>query len=148
VHVLQKMLGATFGKPATTFGELRVQAVAFIDTLLAQGPSLPPAAAGLIAKVVLAQLRASKLDLPAIDDCDGVRDRVQRKIAPLVDSATGRGKKLKRDAAADIFKAALGALGLGALSRKVSAAAAGSGRGASPARAPGRRRARRRPRDL
>jgi hypothetical protein len=146
VQVLRQMLDVTGSPAASTFGEFRERAVSFIDLLIDQGPKLPASAAGVIAKAVLVQLRNGRFDVPEIEDSDVVRDRIAKKIAPLIESATSHGKKLKRDGAADIFGAAMRAIGIdesGALTSVV----AGSGSARSRARAPDRPRARRRPRD-
>jgi hypothetical protein len=112
VEVLEQMLDATLSPAASSFEQLRERLVTFIDLLLSQGSKLPASAAGVIANAVLTQLRACRFDLPEIDDSEAARKRVAKKIAPLIESATGRGKKRKRDGAAAIFDAALRALGL------------------------------------
>jgi hypothetical protein len=145
VEVLQQMLDSTPNPPAHSFDQLRDRSVFFIDLLLAQGSMLPPSAAGVIAKAVLEQLRAGRLDAPTIDDTDAARERVTKKIAPLIESATGRSKKLKRDGAADIFAVAMRALGL-AIPGAIRSAAVGSGSAKCPAPTPGRPRGRRPPR--
>lgn len=111
VEVLEQMLDATLSPPAS-FEQVRERMITFIDLLLSQGSKLPPSAAGVIANAVLTQLRACRFGMPAIDDSEAVRRRVTKKIAPLIASATGRGPKRKRDGAAEIFDAALRALGL------------------------------------
>jgi hypothetical protein len=112
VEVLEQMLDATLSPPASSFEQLRDRVVTFIDLLLSQGPMLPPSAAGVIANAVVTQLRACRFGMPEIEDGDAVRKRVAKKIAPLIESATGRGPKRKRDGAAEVFDAALRALGL------------------------------------
>jgi hypothetical protein len=142
VQVMQQMLDATFSPPAASFEQLRDRSVSFIDMLLAQGSRLPESGAGVIAKAVLGQLKTCRFEVPRIEECDALRERLTKKIAPLVESSTGRGRKLRRDGAADVFDAAMRVLGLGDLG-KATAAVAGSGSAKSPARAPDRPRARR-----
>jgi len=145
VEMLQRMLDATLSPGSGTFTQLRERTVSFIDLLLAQGSKLPTATAGVIAKAVLTHVASSRFADPGVGECDAMRERVTKKIAPMIESATGRGKKLKHDEAADIFDAVMREIGIGD-SGSVTAAAAGSGSAKSPARAQGRRRARPRPR--